>query len=232
MTAVITASPWNAIHPDYKTGSPTDGSASILRLTTDRGTVLAPGEIVDRRRLFAFGPLVATPGALRALVADGADPARLLSRHGTGDWGALSADDHDANDEPSATGSASSARTRSDSPPFGSSPTPRPTALSARQACAPATPPLCCCPPSTEPTKPDRSGRHRRTTRTRAGCNIDSACPPRSPLPSRKWASSCPFHRPRRTCTTHSTPVHQRVPSASGRSSSPLSSKRLGGKRS
>ncbi len=99
MTAVITARRWNAIAPDYKTGSPTDGTAGILRLTTDRGTVLVPAEVVDRCRLFAFGPLVATPGALRALVTEGADPARLLSRHGAGDWGALSADDHDANDE-------------------------------------------------------------------------------------------------------------------------------------
>jgi hypothetical protein len=99
MTAVITARRWNALHPDYKTGSPTEGTAGILRLTTDHGTVLVPTEVVDRRRLFAFGPLVATPGALRALVADGADPARLLSRHGEGDWGALSADDDDANDE-------------------------------------------------------------------------------------------------------------------------------------
>jgi hypothetical protein len=99
MTAVITARRWNAIDPDYKMGSPTDGTAGILRFTTDRGIVLVPAEIVDRRRLFAFGPLVATPGAIRALVAEGADPARLLSRHGAGDWGVLSADDHDANDE-------------------------------------------------------------------------------------------------------------------------------------
>jgi len=99
MTAVITTSRWNAIDPNYKAGSPTEGTAGILRLTTDKGTVLVPAEIVDRRRLFAFGPLVATPGALRALVAEGADPARLLSRHGAGDWGALCADDHDANDE-------------------------------------------------------------------------------------------------------------------------------------
>ncbi len=42
MTAVITASRWNAIHPDYKTGSPTEGTAGILRLTTDKGTVLVP----------------------------------------------------------------------------------------------------------------------------------------------------------------------------------------------
>jgi hypothetical protein len=99
MTAVITASRWNAMHPDYKTGSPTNGTAGILRLTTDKGTVLVATDVVDRRRLFAFGPLVATPGALRALVGEGADPARLLSRHAEGDWGTLSADDHDANDE-------------------------------------------------------------------------------------------------------------------------------------
>ncbi len=99
MTAVITASRWNAIDPDYKTGSPTEGTAGILRLTTDKGTVLVPTEIVERRRLFAFGPLVATRAHSRALVREGADPARLLSRHGAGDWGALCADDHEANDE-------------------------------------------------------------------------------------------------------------------------------------
>ncbi len=65
---------WNAIDPDYKTGSPIEGTAGILRLTTDRGTVLVPAEIVDRQRLFAFGPLVATPGALRALVVKGQTP--------------------------------------------------------------------------------------------------------------------------------------------------------------
>jgi hypothetical protein len=99
MTAVITASRWNAIDPDYKTGSPEAGNAAVLRLTTDLGTVLGPTEVVSRHRLFAFGPLVATPGAVHALVAEGADPARLLARHGAGDWGTLCADDHDANDE-------------------------------------------------------------------------------------------------------------------------------------
>ena len=99
MTAVITASRWHATHADYKTGSPEEGTASILRLTTDLGTVLVPTEVVDRPRLFAFGPLVATPGALRALAAESADPARLLARDGAGDWGVLCAEDHDANDE-------------------------------------------------------------------------------------------------------------------------------------
>jgi hypothetical protein len=99
MTAVITASRWHAIDPDYKSGSPNEGTASILRLTTDQGTVLVPTEVVTRSRLFAFGPLVATPGALRTLVAEGADPARLLARHGAGDWGHLCAEDHNANDD-------------------------------------------------------------------------------------------------------------------------------------
>ena len=112
MTAVITASRWNAIHPDYKSGSPSEGTAGILRLTTDLGTVLVPTEVVDRQRLFAFGPLVATPGALRALVAEGADPARLLARHGAGDWGALCAEDHDANDEAVRSGAAHPQRLR------------------------------------------------------------------------------------------------------------------------
>ena len=79
MTAVITASRWHATHPDYKSGSPEAGTAGILRLTTDLGTVLVPTEVVERSRLFAFGPLVATRGALRALAAEGADPARLLA---------------------------------------------------------------------------------------------------------------------------------------------------------
>ena len=99
MTAVITASRWHATHPDYKSGSPEAGTAGILRLTTDLGTVLVPTEVVERSRLFAFGPLVATRGALRALAAEGADPARLLAGHGSGDWGVLCAEDHDANDE-------------------------------------------------------------------------------------------------------------------------------------
>ena len=82
-----------AVNPNYKTGRPSDGTAGILRLTTDKGTVLVPAEVVDRRRLFAFGPLVATPGALRALVAEGADPAPAATAPpARATWGTLSAD--------------------------------------------------------------------------------------------------------------------------------------------
>ena len=62
MTAVITASRWNAIDPDYKTGSPTEGTAGILRLTTDRGTVLVPAEIVDRQPAVRLRPAGRHPG--------------------------------------------------------------------------------------------------------------------------------------------------------------------------
>ena len=115
MTAVITASRWHAIHPDYKSGSPEAGTAGILRLTTDLGTVLVPTEIVDRPRLFAFGPLVATPGALRALAAEGADPARLLARHGAGDWGPSVPRITTPTTRPCAAGHGSSAPTTSGS---------------------------------------------------------------------------------------------------------------------
>lgn len=37
--------------------------------------------------LFALGRIVATPGALNALVMDGQDPGELLERHQSGDWG-------------------------------------------------------------------------------------------------------------------------------------------------
>uniref|UniRef100_Q028F7 Plasmid related protein n=1 Tax=Solibacter usitatus (strain Ellin6076) TaxID=234267 RepID=Q028F7_SOLUE len=42
---------------------------------------------------FAIGQIVATPGALQALEEVGENPAGLLKRHVTGDWGEL--DEHD-----------------------------------------------------------------------------------------------------------------------------------------
>ena len=128
MTAVITASRWNAIHPDYKTGSPTEGTAGILRLTTDMGTVLVPAEIVDRRRLFAFGPLVATPGALRALVAKEQTPLACSPATAKATGALCPPMTTTPTTRPSAAGSASSAPTTWDPPDCGSSPTPRPTA--------------------------------------------------------------------------------------------------------
>ena len=99
MTAVITASRWNAIDPDYKTGSPTEGTAGILRLTTDKGTVLVPDRDRGPAPAVRFRPAGRHAGRPSCSGREGADPARLLSRHGAGDWGALCADDHDANDE-------------------------------------------------------------------------------------------------------------------------------------
>lgn len=40
--------------------------------------------------LFPLGRVVATPGALNALLAAGHDPAELLDRHRSGDWGEAS----------------------------------------------------------------------------------------------------------------------------------------------
>jgi single-strand DNA-binding protein len=51
MTAVIAARRWHATHSAYRSGSPDEGTAGILRLTTDQGTVLVPTEVVDRQRL-------------------------------------------------------------------------------------------------------------------------------------------------------------------------------------
>ena len=43
--------------------------------------------------LFPLGQLVATPGALQALAAAGVNPAQLLARHVTGDWGEVPSED-------------------------------------------------------------------------------------------------------------------------------------------
>lgn len=43
--------------------------------------------------LFSLGHVVATPGALDALVAAGQDPAELLDRHRAGDWGEVPPED-------------------------------------------------------------------------------------------------------------------------------------------
>ena len=75
MTAVITARRWNAIDPGYKTGSPTEGTADILRLTTDKEPSLtrrdrgAPAPVRLR-------PAGRDPGRPPCSVCEGADPAR------------------------------------------------------------------------------------------------------------------------------------------------------------
>lgn len=40
--------------------------------------------------LFPLGRVLATPGALNALVMAGQDPGELLERHQSGDWGDVS----------------------------------------------------------------------------------------------------------------------------------------------
>ena len=42
---------------------------------------------------FGLGRVVATPGALSLLAATATDPAELLSRHASGDWGELPPED-------------------------------------------------------------------------------------------------------------------------------------------
>jgi hypothetical protein len=47
--------------------------------------------------LFRLGRCVATPGALRFCDANGIDLLRLLTRHASGDWGDVDAEDREAN---------------------------------------------------------------------------------------------------------------------------------------
>ena len=49
--------------------------------------------IENQAQLFPLGQIVATPGALEALESSRQTPAEFLTRHATGDWGDLSADD-------------------------------------------------------------------------------------------------------------------------------------------
>lgn len=47
--------------------------------------------------LFKLGDVVATPAALQLFKANEINPLQLLSRHASGDWGNLDADDVAAN---------------------------------------------------------------------------------------------------------------------------------------
>ena len=49
------------------------------------------------KALFSLGQVVATPGALAALEKAGQHPFVFLSRHVTGDWGNLVAEDKEEN---------------------------------------------------------------------------------------------------------------------------------------
>ncbi len=45
-----------------------------------------------------MGHIVATPGALAAMEESGEQPCKFLSRHASGDWGNLSAEDRKENE--------------------------------------------------------------------------------------------------------------------------------------
>lgn len=61
--------------------------------------------IIITAALFELGQVVATPGALEALEQPGGtNPAALLARHVTGDWGELDAEDRAANDRAAQSG--------------------------------------------------------------------------------------------------------------------------------
>lgn len=51
-----------------------------------------------RQLALPLGKLLSTPGAIRIMTRHQIDPATLLLRHRTGDWGELDAEDWAAND--------------------------------------------------------------------------------------------------------------------------------------
>jgi hypothetical protein len=52
----------------------------------------------ERALRFPLGRIVATPGALAAFEQAGESPLSFLTRHGSGDWGALDEQDREANE--------------------------------------------------------------------------------------------------------------------------------------
>lgn len=69
-----------------------------------------------QKPLFPLGRVVATPGALEVLTQAGQSPAEFLTRHSKGDWGEVSAEDRQLNDEAVRDGSRilSAYRTKAD----------------------------------------------------------------------------------------------------------------------
>jgi hypothetical protein len=53
----------------------------------------------QKARLFKLGQVVATPGALEALIRNNTTGTEYLSRHATGDWGDICEEDKAANQE-------------------------------------------------------------------------------------------------------------------------------------
>src|SRR5689334_3631019 len=63
------------------------------------------GAIMTTTAKFGLGRLVATPGALAALASSGQSPISFLTRHASGDWGEVCAEDKRLNDEAVEAGS-------------------------------------------------------------------------------------------------------------------------------
>ena len=82
-------------------------NAATALVHLPQSTITAKGElIVDFvRPRFDLGQTVATPAALKALDKAGQSPAELLDRHIVGDWGDLSDDDKQANEDALVDGS-------------------------------------------------------------------------------------------------------------------------------
>jgi len=55
--------------------------------------------VIDRPARFSLGQLAATPGALAVFERSGASVSALLSRHQSGDWGEVGAEDWQANEQ-------------------------------------------------------------------------------------------------------------------------------------
>ena len=53
---------------------------------------------MSKKILFSLGQVVATPGAIEAMEEAGQNPADLLRRHVTGDWGNVPAEDAKENE--------------------------------------------------------------------------------------------------------------------------------------
>lgn len=60
--------------------------------------------ITEKQPLFALGQVVATPGALTALVEAEQGPEEFLIRHVTGDWGLVPEEDKQENEYALANG--------------------------------------------------------------------------------------------------------------------------------
>src|SRR5690348_14752048 len=72
------------------------------RLIHRRSAGWASGMVAPKkpnRPKFSLGQIVATPGALAALGRSGEFPQKFLSRHASGDWGEVDAEDKRANDQ-------------------------------------------------------------------------------------------------------------------------------------